>query len=70
MKSLLICLALISMVMTSQEVTAEKKYLKFLDCHHPNPPPHCSIGNRGYVPVPANPYRRGCSAISRCRGGG
>ena len=68
MKSLLICLALISMVMTSPEVSAD--FLKLSECQHPVPPPHCLIGNRGFIPVPANPYDRGCSATSRCRGGG
>ncbi|KAG7020863.1 hypothetical protein SDJN02_17551, partial [Cucurbita argyrosperma subsp. argyrosperma] len=76
MKSLPICLALITMLMTSQQVmtnqeaTSQIKYLKHLECHHPNPPAHCSLsGVKGYQHVPANPYDRGCSAIHRCRGG-
>ena len=72
MKSLLLiclCLALISMVMTSPEVVSAD-FLKLSECQHPIPPPHCLAGNRGFIPVPANPYDRGCSAASRCRGGG
>ena len=76
MKSLPICLALTTMlmisrqVMTNQEATSKINYLKISECHHPNPPAHCSLSRaRGYEHVPANPYDRGCSAIHRCRGG-
>ncbi|XP_023533089.1 protein RALF-like 10 [Cucurbita pepo subsp. pepo] len=66
MRSWLICIVLISMLVVSQEVASETKFLKFPDpCQQPNPPLGCSIGNA----VPANPYRRGCSKITRCRGG-
>uniref|UniRef100_A0A9I9E6G5 Uncharacterized protein n=1 Tax=Cucumis melo TaxID=3656 RepID=A0A9I9E6G5_CUCME len=66
MKSWIICFALLSMLLTSHEVTVETKFLKFPDpCLQPSPPRSCYKHKRVDSPI----QDRGCSPILRCRGG-
>ncbi|KAM3341605.1 hypothetical protein P3S68_026571 [Capsicum galapagoense] len=43
------------------EVSNATKYIKF--------PPPLNVGTKKQPKIPANPYTRGCSPLTRCRGG-
>uniref|UniRef100_A0A9I9EA20 Uncharacterized protein n=1 Tax=Cucumis melo TaxID=3656 RepID=A0A9I9EA20_CUCME len=70
MRSWMICVVLISMVVMFQNVEADRKYLKFLDCNQSKPPPFCALLKNERFPKLPKQYNRGCSAITGiCRGG-
>ncbi|KAF8408881.1 hypothetical protein HHK36_004950 [Tetracentron sinense] len=65
---LMICLVLLNHV----EGARLEKFLVIDPCKRPGGPhPGCipEGGQSNSPPVPANPYRRGCSKFNRCRGG-
>ncbi|KGN58523.2 hypothetical protein Csa_001790 [Cucumis sativus] len=65
MRSWMICVVFISMVVMFQNVEADRKYLKFVDCNQPKPPPFCGLLKSTQL------VERGCSALpSICRGSG
>ncbi|CAN7081251.1 unnamed protein product [Brassica oleracea var. botrytis] len=69
MKAFVILMLVICAAVIVEQSDAKKihKYLIIDKCRLFNLPPGCQIPHG--PPVPANKYRRGCSAIFRCRGG-
>lgn len=60
---------MISMVVMSQEVAADKGYLDFVNCNKPNPSAFCDMIKGRKLPIPPKPKDRGCFPFNRCRGG-
>ncbi|KAM3341602.1 hypothetical protein P3S68_026568 [Capsicum galapagoense] len=61
--NVVILILFISLVVISCffEVSNATKYIKF--------PPPLNVGSKEEPKIPANPYTRGCSPLTRCRGG-
>lgn len=70
MKSWLICLVLISMMVTAQEVAAEVEYHQLLKlCDEVKPSLFCHlVKGKRFLHVPINSYNRACSPDHPCPG--
>ncbi|CAN8270570.1 unnamed protein product [Cochlearia groenlandica] len=73
MKTLMICLLVISSVMLAKSAEVASGGKKYLDpgvldpCLRPNPPAGCQRDAKDKPRERANEYQRGCSNQQRCR---